>query len=210
MKQRTKHILWSVVITLLILILIPTAVIAFGAFNMAATETPGAVEKKLAHWTVHRSVDVRSPEEKNPFADDVDAVSTGLKSFGAMCLQCHGAPQVEPEEFAKGLNPPARELSTVLHEWSDGELFWIVKHGIRMTGMPAFGPTHSDDEIWKVVAAVRQLPDLTQNQEKLLEESSGSGHEHGSGSGHHSEPQPQGEAETSHDQHGSSDEHAHE
>lgn len=70
-----------------------------------------------------------------------------------------------------------------------------------MTGMPAFGPTHSDDEIWKMVAAVRQLPDLTQKQRKQLEAASGSCHEHGSGSGHHSEPQPEGEAKSSHEEH---------
>jgi mono/diheme cytochrome c family protein len=64
--------------------------------------------------------------------------------------------------LAKGLNPSAPELqSSDTQAMSDGELFWTVKHGIRMTGMPAFAPTHTDAQIWKIVAFVRHLPNLT-------------------------------------------------
>ena len=66
-----------------------------------------------------------------------------------MCLTCHGAGTVDPSEIGEGLNPPAPDLTQPsVQSKTDGELFWIVQNGIRMTGMPAFGPTHKDEEIW--------------------------------------------------------------
>ena len=55
---------------------------------------------------------------------------------------------------------------------TDGELFWLVQGGIRMTGMPAFGPTHSDEEIWKIVAFVRRLPALSPEDQQELKRGS--------------------------------------
>jgi mono/diheme cytochrome c family protein len=175
MKSTTKHIFWSAFGTLLALVAIAAIVIQFGAVNMAASQPPGKVEQGLARWTVGRSVDMRSHDELNPVAGDESAIETGLHLFREMCIQCHGAPKIESEPFAKGLNPPAPELSIVLDEWSDGELFWIVKNGIRMTGMPAFGVTLQDQEIWGIVAGMRQLPELTETQVQELRQRGGLG-----------------------------------
>ena len=210
MKPVTKHVVWSVVGTLLVLAAIPPILIVTGAVNLAATNAPGAVEKWIATWTVSRSVNVRAPSGENPIAEDAAAIETGLQHFRAMCLQCHGAPGMEPEGFAKGLNPPAPELSKAVDEWSDSELFWIVKHGIRMTGMPAFGPTHEERDIWKMVAFLRALPDLTDQQREKLRESSAEGHSHGHG-GHETTDAEQlnqesdPHAETAHEQHSQHD-----
>jgi mono/diheme cytochrome c family protein len=82
---------------------------------------------------------------------------------------CHGAPGVEESEFGQGLNPPAPDLTLpVIQKMSDGELFWIVSNGIRMTGMPAFSPTHKPEEVWKIVSFVRHLPELTDEEQKAL------------------------------------------
>ena len=76
-----------------------------------------------------------------------------------MCVSCHGAPGVDASEAGDGLNPPAPDLTLPrVQKRTDGELFWLVQNGIRMTGMPAFGTTHKDEEIWKIVAFVRRLP----------------------------------------------------
>ena len=65
-------------------------------------------------------------------------------------------------KFSKGLNPPAPELrkGEVQKEYTDAELYWIIKNGIRMTGMPAFGPTHKENELWVIVAFTRRLPEM--------------------------------------------------
>jgi mono/diheme cytochrome c family protein len=88
---------------------------------------------------------------------------------------------------ARGLLPEPPELAVVAEEWSVAELFWITKHGIRMTGMPAFGPTHSDAELWEVVAFLRVLPALTPEAYRALLGPAadgghdGHGHEHSHG-----------------------------
>jgi hypothetical protein len=90
---------------------------------------------------------------------------------------CHGAPGIPATEIAKGLNPPPPSLGSEESDTPDGELFWVTKHGIRLTSMPAFGPTHTDEEIWKIVAFVRHLPDLTPEERNSLREAS-EGEEH--------------------------------
>jgi mono/diheme cytochrome c family protein len=151
---------------------------------MAATEGPGTLETTLAGWTVDRSVAARAPDEVNPFQEDSAAIDKGMVHFRAMCVQCHGAPQVESDEFAAGMNPPPPELAVAGKEWTDGELFWITKNGIRMTGMPAFGKSHSDDEIWQIVAFVRQLDDLSETQVTALRERQARDHHHAEVAGH--------------------------
>lgn len=81
--------------------------------------------------------------------------------YDSMCAGCHAAPGVEAGVVAQGLLPEPPELVEEAAEWSAPELFWITKHGVRMTGMPAFGPTHSDQEIWDVVAFLGHLPGMS-------------------------------------------------
>ncbi len=100
----------------------------------------------------------------------------GLAHYKGMCVGCHGAPGVDPSEAGEGLNPPASDLTLGrVQKRTDGELFWLIQNGVRMTGMPAFGPTHKDEEIWKIVAFLRHLPALTPEEEKILREAGSSG-----------------------------------
>ncbi len=117
-----------------------------------------------------RLSDARAPEGADPFAKDPDAVAVGFDHYRENCVICHGAPGVEAGELAKGLNPPAPHLWDVDgHIMPDGQTFWAIKHGIRMTGMPAFGPTHTDEEIWKIVAFLHHLNALSAEQKQRLQ-----------------------------------------
>lgn len=194
-----KRFWTGLVLGILISILVPLLVLASGVVNMAATAGPSAAEVAFARFAVRRSMAWRVPEATNPYAGDQQAEAAGIDHYADTCLACHGAPGVPPKEFAKGLNPPAPNLIESLNNRSDAELFWIVKNGIRMTGMPALGPTHTDDDIWKVVSFVRTLPTLSEEQTTQLTEALGSGHEHGQ-SDHDSDSPAD---------HGHSDGHAH-
>jgi mono/diheme cytochrome c family protein len=173
-----KRFFWGFIVALLLLMAVPLILMGTGVFNMAATQEPGALETTLAGWTVDRSVAIRAPEQINTFENDPDAIAAGMVHYRAMCLQCHGAPDVKSHEFAQGLNPTPPDLAVAAKDWTDGELFWITKHGIRMTGMPAFGPTHSDEELWKIVAFVRQLNELSPDQVAALREGEEADHHH--------------------------------
>ena len=146
---------------ILITLLLPILVLATGAINMGADVKPGLIERSLAPWGRDRSVEKRAPREKNPYAGDPGAIAAGLAHYRENCVICHGAPGTAGAELSKGINPPAPSLDKEENDTPDGELFWVVKHGIRMTAMPAFGPTRTDEEIWKIIAFIRHLPDLT-------------------------------------------------
>jgi mono/diheme cytochrome c family protein len=167
MKSKWMMIL-SFLAGILVTFLVPILVLAMGAINMGADVKPGLIEKTLAPWAVDRSVGKRAPKEKNPYAGDPAAIATGLDHYRENCVMCHGAPGVAGTELSKGINPPAPSLGKEENDTPDGELFWVIKHGIRMTAMPAFGPTHTDKEIWDIVAFVRHLPDLSVQEQDLL------------------------------------------
>lgn len=160
-----------------------------GSYNVAATNPPSRLEKRVAAFALNRAIQKRAPVKSNPFSKPED-VRAGLAHYKENCLDCHGAPGVEESEFGMGLNPPAPDLTLpAMQRLRDGELFWVVSNGIRMTGMPAFSRTHKEDEIWKIVAFVRHLPEITKEEQQLLK----AGHEEESG--HHEEAEAPAAAE---------------
>jgi mono/diheme cytochrome c family protein len=159
----------GVIAGLLLLGLAAAVVVLSGLFNVSAIAPPSAIEKRLAEVALDRSVARRAPKGPNPFAASPGGLQGGIAHYKEMCVFCHGAPGVDASEAGEGLNPPAPDLSLAkVQKRTDGELFWILQNGIRMTGMPAFGPTHKDEEIWKIVAFLRHLPKLTPEEEKAL------------------------------------------
>jgi mono/diheme cytochrome c family protein len=161
--------LLGVLVGLIVLGVAAAVLAAAGLFNAAASIPPTSAETKIARFALDASVARRAPKSTRGLPSDPEALRDGLGHYKAMCLVCHGAPGIESSEIAEGLNPPAPDLSLGrVQKRTDGEIFWIVQNGIRMSGMPAFGTTHKDDEIWKIVAFVRRLPALSPDQEKEL------------------------------------------
>jgi mono/diheme cytochrome c family protein len=162
-------VLAGMILAVLLLAGAVAATIAVGLFNTAATVAPSRLEKQLARWAVDRAADRRAPKKSNPFRSEPERLKEGFEHYRQMCVSCHGAPGVDPSAVGEGLNPPAPDLTLVrIQEKSDGELFWLIQNGIRMTGMPAFGPTHRDEQIWEIVAFLRHLPEITPEEEKAL------------------------------------------
>ena len=149
---------------LLLLIVVAAAGWAFafsGLYNVAATEPHWKPVQKFLMFAVDRSVDHHAEGIAAPSnLEDTAVIHKGFEHFQEMCVQCHGAPGVDRSEMAKGLYPRAPKLIWAAKEDGPGELFWITKNGVKMTGMPAFGPTHTDDEIWAIVAFMKKLPSL--------------------------------------------------
>lgn len=119
---------------------------------------------KLAMWvldeTMEHSVKQHAKNITPPSLDNPAMRQIGFQHYDQMCVTCHGAPGASRSEIGKGLHPEPPSLVTVLDDWKPAELFWITKNGVKMTGMPAFGKTHDDDEIWAIVAFLLTLPHL--------------------------------------------------
>ena len=104
-------------------------------------------------------------------------IRDGASEYGEMCSQCHLGPGVERSEISQGLYPRAPELSHG-DPLTAAEQFWVVKHGIKFTSMPAWGPTHDDELIWSLVAFVRKLPTLSPQEYEAMTAKASEEHEH--------------------------------
>lgn len=147
---------------LLLLAAIAVGVIYSGLYNVAADRPDSPLTRWLLHSTMERSVRVRAaavvvPKDLN----DPLRVDTGAEHYAEMCAGCHLAPGVETSELREGLNPRPPRLAEVVAGMDPKELFWIIKHGVRMTAMPAWGLSHGDQSLWDLVAFLRHLPTMT-------------------------------------------------
>jgi mono/diheme cytochrome c family protein len=137
-----------------------------GRVSVAATTPPDMLDK-LAPTARDRAIARLAPAMT--IAADPAAARRGMEHYDDNCLPCHGAPGTKPAEFAQGMNPSPPELDgSHTQAFADGALFWIVKNGIRASGMPAFGGNHQDAEIQDIVAFVRHLPKLTDEERRTL------------------------------------------
>jgi mono/diheme cytochrome c family protein len=133
-----------------------------GIYNVAADQAPSELEDWLLSAIKERSIDRRASGIEVPPLDDEAKVRRGFELFRAHCVTCHGAPGVDPDGLAMGFYPvpPRLDLERVQHE-SDAELFWVVRNGIKFTGMPGFNlALDGEEDLWALVAFLRRLPDL--------------------------------------------------
>ena len=190
MKKTVMTAVAAVVATLVLGVVIGLVVIYSGWYNVAATEPHAGITRWALSTLKHNSVEARAGEVTGEAPTDSASLAHGFEHFHAMCVQCHGAPGLDRGELGMGGRPEPPRLEEEAGEWSDAELFWITKHGIRLAGMPAFGPTHSDAEIWGIVAFVRQLERMTEEEyaervRSLGESGADTGHSHAPGTPEH-------------------------
>ena len=166
-------ILLSVGLTLIALLILCLIFIYSGWYNVSANEQENGIMKWVLNTTKDRSIESRLKDITVPDLNNLSMINEGFKHYNEMCVSCHGAPGLEETEVSVGLNPTAPYLVKVAKEIDPKELFWITKNGIKMTGMPAWGKTHSDEKIWAIVAFVKKLPNMTAEEYQKMESPSG-------------------------------------
>jgi mono/diheme cytochrome c family protein len=167
-----------------------------GAFDVAADVPHSAPVNWVMEVVRDRSIAARTKDIQVPALDDTKLVAEGAEHYDSMCVGCHLAPGVKDSEIRMGLYPRPPNLTEHTHA-SPAEMFWVIKHGIKMTAMPAWGKTHDDQSIWGLVAFLQELPQLSPEQYQALVDVSGEAHhehhhsdhdrrpEHGSGKHSH-------------------------
>jgi mono/diheme cytochrome c family protein len=176
-----------------LLVLVGAAAVAIyaGIYNIAA-DVP---HTQPVYWLLEtlrdRSVATRARNVAVPNdLEDANRVARGAEQYAEMCSGCHLAPGMKRTEISRGLYPRAPELRRK-SDLTAAEQFWIIKHGVKMTGMPAWGVTHDDELLWDVVAFLGKLPEVTpeeyealvkkapKHEEMMQDMEMGTGHEHG-------------------------------
>jgi mono/diheme cytochrome c family protein len=149
-----------------------------GAYNVAADAPHSGPVARLLDTVRIRSVAVRAQNVVRPGdLADPKRVAAGAGLYKEMCSGCHLAPGMEPSEISQGLYPRAPALIKPTGLTPEQE-FWVIKHGIKMSGMAAWGVTHSDDLIWNMVAFIDRLPSLSADDYRAATKDSGEEHEH--------------------------------
>jgi len=139
-----------------------------GRYNVAADVPHTQAVYWLMQTSRDRSIEVHAANIVAPDnLADPKRVADGAGLYAEMCSRCHLAPGTERTEISRGLYPRAPELGRGV-DLTPTEEFWVVKHGIKMTGMPAWGVTHGDKLLWDLVAFLQKLPELTPDQYRAL------------------------------------------
>jgi mono/diheme cytochrome c family protein len=164
-----KQIFYASSSTLLLILLIGMGgvlgVARSGLVPIQADAAPSPLEKRFFTMAVKASVNRRAATEWRAAASAEAAAQSGEAIYKAMCAQCHGQLSGKPSALGASFYPPAPPLPDHSTSYDEAEVFWIVKHGIRNTGMPAWSHLLSDDDVRNVAAFVKQLGGEPNRQE---------------------------------------------
>ena len=144
-----------------------------GLYDISATDQHLPPTYWAIQTTMERSVQLRAEQIEVPALGTPEQLALGFALYRAHCQQCHGGPGVAPEPFALGMTPVPVPLVHTGRIWTPAKIYWVVKEGIKMTGMPAWRFRMTEEELWAVVAAVLKLPYFTPMQYQALQTPAG-------------------------------------
>jgi mono/diheme cytochrome c family protein len=161
-KDGDMRTLKPILIFIILALLVLAGLIYAGTFNVAADQPHSRFVKTLLEVTRSRSVEVRLDNIQPPSdLANPQRIERGGRLYGSNCMGCHLGPGVEETAIYKGLNPQPPRLAIHGAHHGARNQFWIIKHGIRMTGMPAWSASRTDEQIWDLTAFIRRLPDMS-------------------------------------------------
>ena len=154
-----RNFLSGVVVTLLVAILGSFAYLRLGFAEVRGDLPPSNWEKALMFSSAHASVRRRAPELPNPIPPTDENLIAGAKIYSEECSGCHGAVG-KADEIGDSLYPPIPQLAKVGTTYTEAQIFWVAKHGIRLSGMFANGKWDSDQKLWTVAAYIKRIKSL--------------------------------------------------
>lgn len=173
-----RNIILGAIAAVVIAVLAMTVFVYSGVYDIAADESHAGLTEELLEVVRERSIIARVTEIQVPDLDSAELIGNGAAHYKAMCTGCHLAPGMADTELRQGLYPTPPNLSRSA-SFNPARAFWIIKHGVKLTGMPAWGATHDDESVWGLVAFVKRLPELSQQEYESMTASAAGGHDHG-------------------------------
>ncbi len=158
-----KGVFFGIALTCVVALIGAYALVRSGLIPANADATPGKLETWMAHASLHATLDSKAPHGPNPVALTDENLLDGVHLFAQNCALCHGSVKgnATASPIAKGLyQKPPQLASDGVEDDPEGDSFWKIKHGIRLTGMPSFGHTLSDREIWTLALFLKHMDKL--------------------------------------------------
>jgi mono/diheme cytochrome c family protein len=155
-----KKILLGALLTLALLPLTGLVVTMLGLMPVSADGAHSRLEARIMPAVLHASIVHHASGETNPVPLNENNLKAGVDTYKAMCARCHSTPDGKASIYGQSFYPPAPQLPQGMSQYTDAQLFRVIKHGIRNTGMPAWGGMLSDEEIWQLVSLLKNSQDL--------------------------------------------------
>ena len=140
-----------------------TGVFGYLRLGLVDARSDVAMSERTAHFLysgIHASVRRTAPKSQNPLPQSDETLIAGGKLYLNDCSGCHGEPGKPPSDFGATFYPPAPQFPRVGTKYSEAEVYWVAKHGIRRTGMAAQGSSYSDPKLWMLAAFISRFPNL--------------------------------------------------
>jgi thiosulfate dehydrogenase len=155
-----RKIILGAVLTLMLLFLSALAVTTLGLMPVSADGAHSRLEARIMPAVLHASIVRHASRETNPVSLNEDNLKAGADTYKAMCARCHSTPEGKASIYGQSFYPPAPQLPKGMSRYTDSQLFWVIKHGIRNTGMPGWNGLLADEEIWQIVSLLKNSKDL--------------------------------------------------
>ena len=139
-----------------------------GLYSVAASKGHWPIVHWVLEFGMRKSVETHASGIETPPLSDRALLELGVGHFQGGCAPCHGAPGFPPSPVAQQTLPAPPDLSRAVPQWKPHQLFWIVKHGLKYTGMPAWPAPARDDEVWALVAFLVRLPGISPDEYRRL------------------------------------------
>src|SRR6266478_7634308 len=167
--MRRNRVVWLLAFASVILVVAGAAAAVRRGFS--ARDQPSALETYVARNARSMAVPSKAKSEKNPFAASPELIAEGRAHFADHCAICHANNENGNTEIGQNLYPKAPDMRLPqTQNLTDGELYYTIHNGIRLTGMPAWGTAEKDEDSWKLVFFIRHLSKLTPAEEREMEE----------------------------------------
>jgi thiosulfate dehydrogenase len=159
-KARMKSFVLGMLVAPLLFAAVGYACFLLGLVDMRGTTAPYRLETGMLRAAVHASVKRNAPAVSNPIEPSEDNLIAGGKQYLGECSGCHGGPGA-PVKYPNQLNPPGPQFSIEGTAYTEAQVFWVAKHGIRWTGMNTNRYWDSDEELWKMAAFIKHMDTLS-------------------------------------------------
>ena len=166
--MRRNRAIWLLAFATVVLVV--AGALAAVRRGFSARDQPSALETYVARTARNMAVPSKAGKEKNPFPASAELIAEAKAHFADHCAICHANDGSGNTEIGRNLYPKAPDMRlSETQSLTDGELYYIIHNGIRLTGMPAWGKDGQDEDSWKLVLFVRHLPQLTSAEEREME-----------------------------------------